>query len=184
MLETNSPQLATVVVRPRFIWGGEGSSVIAGLASMARSGRFMWIDSGRHYPTSSCHVDNVCEGMVLAAERGRGGEIYFLTDGPPVETRSFLTALLRVEGVEPGNRSIPHWLAYGMGRVAEFAWGTFKLNGSPPVTHTNVRLGGEEVTVSDAKARRELGYKGLVSLDEGMAALGASSPSATAAVTA
>ena len=30
---------------------------------------------------STSHVDNVVEGLILAAERGRGGEAYFVTDG-------------------------------------------------------------------------------------------------------
>ena len=36
------------------------------------------------------------------------------------------------------------------------------------MTRTAVRLLGEEVTVSDAKARRFLGYEGCVSREEGL----------------
>src|SRR5437868_4787807 len=68
VLDANSPGLATVVVRPRFIWGGDGASVVANLVQRVRTGQWMWIDGGR-YPTSTCNVENVCEGMILAAER-------------------------------------------------------------------------------------------------------------------
>ena len=47
-----------------------------------RSGRFAWIGGGRHL-TSTTHVDNVVEGLLLGAERGRSGEAYFVTDGEP-----------------------------------------------------------------------------------------------------
>src|SRR5206468_3787288 len=118
-----------------------------------------------------CHVTNVCEGLILAAERGRGGEIYFLTDGEPVEVRSFLTAMLRAEGLEPGNGSIPRPVAYIMAWSVEMVWSLFNLKGSPPITRTALKLIGEEVTVNDSKARRELGYKGVITREAGLLAM-------------
>ena len=50
-------------------------------------------------------------------------------------------------------------------------WTLGGLAGEPPVTRTGVRLVGEEVTVSDAKARRELGYAPVVSREAGLAEL-------------
>ncbi|HZU69516.1 MAG TPA: NAD-dependent epimerase/dehydratase family protein [Ktedonobacteraceae bacterium] len=50
----------------------------------------------------------------------------------------------------------------------------FCLPGSPPLTRLAIQLMGEEVTVNDAKARRELGYEGHISREEGMASLRAS----------
>ena len=50
----------------------------------------------------------------------------------------------------------------------------------PPVTRTALALVGHEVTVVDAKARRELGYTGHVSRDRGLAEMrsaGSSRPS-------
>jgi nucleoside-diphosphate-sugar epimerase len=126
-----------------------------------KSGRFGWIGGGR-YLTSTCHVANVVEGAVLAAERGVSGEIYFLTDGPPVELRGFLTELLATQGVEAGGREIPRWLAQTVATVT----GWMKR---PPVTRTEIALVGGEVTVDDAKARRELGYRGKVSREAGLA---------------
>ena len=137
----------------------------------------MWFDGG-HYLTSTCHVANVCEGMILAAEYGQGGEIYFLTDGQPVEFRSFITQLLQTQGLDAGNRSIPRWLAQRVAFASEWAWQTFHLKGVPPLTRATVRVVGEEVTVNDAKARRELGYTSALSRAEGLAAM-QSSPSST-----
>jgi nucleoside-diphosphate-sugar epimerase len=177
VLAANSPELETVIVRPRFIWGKGDTSVLKHLAYVVRQGKFMWINGGR-YLTSTCHVANVCEGMILAAERGRGGELYFLTDGEPVEVRSFLTALLRTQGLDPGNRSLPLWLARAFSWAAETAWTKLKLKGAPPITRTAVRLIGEEVTVNDSKARREIGYTGAVSREVGLAEMISPQPSA------
>jgi len=156
-------ELETVVVRPRFIWGQGDTSVLPEIALAVRRKKFGWIGGGR-YLTSTCHVANVVEGALLAAERGSPGEIYFLTDGPPVEFRAFLTELLATQGVDPGAREIPRWLA----SVVAALTGWMKR---PPVTKTALALVGHEVTVDDAKARRELGYAGKMSREAGLAEL-------------
>jgi len=168
VLATNSPELTTVIVRPRFIWGKDDTSLLPQIIQAVQKGQFMWIGGGR-YLTSTCHVRNVCEGSLLAAERGRGGEIYFLTDGKSIEFRNFITALLKTQNIDPGNRSVPLWLARMFARVSETIWRELHLNSRPPITKTAVCLIGEEVTVNDAKARRELGYAGKVSIEEGLA---------------
>ena len=166
----NSPQLQTVVVRPRFIWGNDDTSVLAALTAAVKAGRFMWMDGG-HYLSSTTHVDNVCEGLLLAAEKGSGGEVYFVTDGPPVELRQFVTQLLATQGVDSGNKSLPKWLVLMLARASEWIWDTFGLKGNPPVTRMAVHLFGEPVTVNDAKARRELGYQGKTTREAGLARL-------------
>ncbi|MFP5306886.1 MAG: NAD-dependent epimerase/dehydratase family protein [Gammaproteobacteria bacterium] len=166
----NSPQLRTVIVRPRLIWGNDDSSVLSQLEQAVKSGRFMWIDGGR-YPTSSCHVDNLCEALLLAAEKGRGGEAYFVTDGAPVELRGFVTAMLQTRGVDPGSRSAPHGLVLALATVSETLWKWLRLRSPPPATRMAIRLFGEPVTVRDDKARRELGYRGRVTREQGLATL-------------
>ena len=166
----NRDGFETVVVRPRFIWGNDDTSVLAALVAAVRAGRFMWMDGGR-YPTSTTHVDNVCEGLLLAAEKGRGGEAYFVTDGAPVELRGFVTQLLATQGVDPGSKSLPKGLVLLIARAGEWLWETFGLRGNPPATRMAVRLFGEPVTVNDAKARRELGYTGKVTREQGLASL-------------
>ena len=86
VLAANQPGFATVVVRPRFIWGKGDTTILPRLVEATKSGALQWIGGGA-YLTSSCHVTNVCEGMLKAHERGRPGEIYFLTDGAPVPFR-------------------------------------------------------------------------------------------------
>jgi nucleoside-diphosphate-sugar epimerase len=162
--------LRTVIVRPRLIWGNDDSSVLSQLEHAVNAGRYMWIDGGR-YPTSTCHVDNLCEALLLAAEKGRGGEAYFVTDGAPVELRSFFTAMLRTRGVDAGERCVPRGVALALAAVSEKLWDLLGLRTPPPATRMAVRLIGEPVTVNDTKARRELGYLGRVSRDQGLATL-------------
>jgi nucleoside-diphosphate-sugar epimerase len=110
----------------------------------------------------------LCEGLICVAERGKGGEIYFITDGEPVEFRSFITELVRTQGVEPGRLSIPHWLVWKFAWSLETAWNLLNLKGSPSITRTALSMIGSEVTVDDTKARRELGYKPVISRQQGL----------------
>jgi nucleoside-diphosphate-sugar epimerase len=166
VLAANGPSLATVVVRPRFIWGKGDTTLAPKLAAAARSG-WVWFGGGRHR-TSTCHVRNVSHGTRLAMRRGRPGEIYFLTDGEPVQFRDFIARLIRSQGVEPGERSAPLWVADALAVIGEAAWRLLPLKGEPPLTRTAVNLMFREVTVNDAKARRELGYRPVIGVTEGL----------------
>eukprot|EP01124_Arcella_intermedia_P016768 TRINITY_DN2337_c0_g2_i1.p1 TRINITY_DN2337_c0_g2~~TRINITY_DN2337_c0_g2_i1.p1 ORF type:complete len:283 (+),score=67.34 TRINITY_DN2337_c0_g2_i1:54-902(+) len=154
----NEPHFKTVVVRPRLIWGADDTSVMAKMIAAVQRGQFAWIGGGTHF-TSTCHVDNVVEGMVKAAEHGRGGEIYFLTDGDAHQFKDFITRLLATQDVDVSNcRNIYGWVG------SLLSWGG--LIPAPALS-----LFGEECTVKDDKARKELGYKGLVTLEQGLKGL-------------
>ncbi len=168
LVRAAASDLHTVIVRPRFIWGAGDTSLLPQLLVAVSQGRFRWISGGR-YKTSTCHVRNVVEGLMLAAERGARGQAYFLTDGAPVELRGFLRDLMATQGFDAGDRSVPRALATvaahageALGRLRGYRW-------RPPITMMALRLLGEEVTVVDARARAELGYVGQVSLSEGLA---------------
>ena len=161
VVAANRDGFATVVVRPRFIWGAGDTSLMPKIVEAVKRGRFGWLDGG-HYLTSTCHIDNVVEGILLAAERGAPGEIYFLTDGEPVEFRGFMTELLSAYGADPGDRNVPLWLA----RTIAGLTGWMK---QPPISRTAIAVIGQEVTVVDTKARRELGYTSHVSREQGLA---------------
>ncbi len=163
----NGPDLEVVVVRPRLIWGRDDTSTTAKMAEAVRNNRWRWIDGGR-YLTSTCNVDNVVEGCLLAAERGTPGEAYFLTDGPPVEFRSFVTALLATQGLVPPDKSVPGRLARAAAGAGEALWRALPLKGEPPAKRVELGLMGHEMTLRDDKARRDLGYRSRVSLEEGL----------------
>ncbi|MDQ3366045.1 MAG: NAD-dependent epimerase/dehydratase family protein [Myxococcota bacterium] len=175
VIAANGAGLATVVVRPRFIWGLGDTSMLVNLTDAVRHRRFAWFGDGR-YLTSTCHVANVVEGALLAAERGRAGEIYFLTDGPPVEFRSFITELLATQGIDAGTRQVPRWIASTV--VALTSWMK-----QPPLTRTALALVSHEVTVDDTKARRELGYAGAVTRPAGLAEMRAAGAAGTSGAT-
>jgi nucleoside-diphosphate-sugar epimerase len=173
VLAANEETFVTIVVRPRFVWGKGDTTLLPKIAEAARAGRFAWIGGG-HHRTSTCHVKNVCEGLVAASERGAGGGVYFVTDGAPTEMKTFVAAMLATQGIDAGDRALPLWLGVGLGGLSEAVWRLLGLKGDPPLTRTAALLFGQEVTVMDSRARREIGYVGHVTREAGLAEMKAS----------
>ena len=160
----------TVVVRPRFVWGVGDTTLLPVMVDMVRSGRFAWIAGGRHM-TSTTHVENTVEGLVLAAQRGRPGEVYFVTDGEPVVFREFVTQLLASQGVDAPSRSLPAPVAGALASVGEAAWRHLPLPGRPPVTRFAYWVSSQECTIRIAKAQEQLGYAPVKAIPDGLAEL-------------
>lgn len=174
----NSPGFATCVVRPGVIWGGSDDVFTKSIADATRAGKMMFIDQGRHSIVTS-HVDNTVEGILLALQKGIGGEAYFIFDDGTIRTRDFFALLLRTQGLEAPTKSIPYGVAWAMASVAEAMWKVFRLKGSPPVNRELVRLTGGPFVVSDRKARAELGYSPVISREAATGAMAVSIESRT-----
>jgi nucleoside-diphosphate-sugar epimerase len=165
--DANGDGLETVVVRPRLVWGPGDTTILPALVDAIQSGRFAWIGGGRHL-TSTTHVDNTVEGLVLGATRGKPGGVYFVTDGEPVVFREFITELLSTRGVEPPDRNIPAPIARVLAGGSEAVWRTFRLRRSPPLTRLAYWLSAQECTIDISRARTELGYDPVRTIAEGI----------------
>jgi nucleoside-diphosphate-sugar epimerase len=157
VVAADGDRLETVVVRPRFVWGVGDTTLLPLMVEMVRSGRFAWIGGGRHR-TSTTHVDNTVEGLMLGAQRGRPGNVYFVTDGEPVVFREFVAELLASQGVAAPSRSVPAWAASALAHAGEAAWRRLPLPGRPPLTLFTYWVSSQECTIRIDKAREQLGY--------------------------
>jgi nucleoside-diphosphate-sugar epimerase len=170
VLEEGRDGLEAVVVRPRFVWGRGDTTLLPVLVEGTRTGRFRWVGGGRHL-TSTTHIDNTVEGLVLAAENGRPGGVYFVTDGAPVVFREFVSELIASQGVEPPTGNVPAPLARALAVAGEAAWRLLPLRGAPPLTRFASWIASCECTLDDTRAREELGYRPIVSREQGLAEL-------------
>ena len=141
------------------------------------SKRWVWIGGGNHTFTT-VHVTNLVAGIWCTVTRGKNNNVYYFTDGEDVNQREFLGRYVGVNGVDAGACwSIPSWLGWSLSYVGAVP---------PPFVH----MFGQTFTglfclflmllfhffltqctfyflASDAKARRELGYKNVITIDEG-----------------
>ncbi len=172
VLAANAPGFETLSLRPRMVWGPGDQTILPAVVRMVEAGRFVWVDGGRAR-TSTTHIDNLVHAVRLALTSGRGGEAYFVTDGPPTTIRVFLTALLATAGVTPPDRSMPGWLLRGLAFCVEGGWRLFGLRKEPPLTRFAVALMACEGTLRIDKARREMGYAPVLTREEGLEHLAA-----------
>ena len=167
VLSANTTILRTVAVRPPAIWGLGDRHFLPEIVGAVRSKQFLWVDKGL-YPYETCHVRNVCEGAVLASQKGAGGQAYFLTDTEKTSFREFITGLLATQGIRPGSLSLPSSVAWASAAFLEGLWRLFHLRGRPPITRTLLALIGTSIELSDGKARKKLGYAGRVTRSAGL----------------
>ncbi|MHA7970205.1 NAD-dependent epimerase/dehydratase family protein [Rhizobium sp. CAU 1783] len=157
---------STAAIRPPFVWGPD-MPALDHMVETVRAGQFQWVAGGAQ-ALSTCHVDNLCHALILAADRGAGGKAWFVSDGEDTTLKSFLTRLLDSRGVTPKDRAVPFGLAWAMAGVMGTVWSIFRLRGEPPITRQMLRLIGKDFTVDVGRAREELGYSPVTSVADGM----------------
>ncbi|MBL0925647.1 MAG: NAD-dependent epimerase/dehydratase family protein [Sphingomonadaceae bacterium] len=169
-LSFNSDIMDVIVVRPRFVWGRDDTTALPQLIEAAQTGKLVWIGGGK-YLTSTTHIDNLAEGVTLALSKGRGGEVYFITDGAPHVFRDFVSVLLTEAGQVPPTKSVPRWLIKIVVALGDKAENWTRGRVKAPLPTQQYATVGVEVTLSGDKAMRELGYRPIVGLEAGLGTL-------------
>lgn len=167
VLAANGPSLTTISVRPRFVWGPRDTSVLPAVLRMAADGSFAWLDGGTQR-TSTCHVANLVEALSLALDHGEGGRAYFVSDGEDRSMRETLGSLAGARGVILPTRSVPSFLMRPLARVVEGLYRLFGVKRTPPVTAFAIAMMSASVTVRDDRARAELGYRPVKTIEAGL----------------
>jgi nucleoside-diphosphate-sugar epimerase len=172
VLAANSPELATVALRPHLIWGPGDNHLIPRIIARARSGRLRRIGS-EPKKIDTIYIDNAADAHLLAAERLRpdspiAGKAYFLSQGEPVPLWDFVNRILQAVEVVPVTRSVPVSLAYSAGWFLEMMYRTLRIEGEPPMTRFLARELATAHWFDITAARRDLGYEPQVSIDEGL----------------
>ena len=161
--------LRTSVIMPPLIWG-DGMPMLDHMIEDIKAGRFAWPAGGKQL-MSTAHVDNVCACAMLAAEKSPGGRAYFVTDGHNQPMRSVISALVGTRGVAIKAGNAPLRVAWLIATMLEYVWRTFDRKGEPPLTRQMLRMVGYDFTVSDRRARDELGYAPVTLWEQGIAAM-------------
>lgn len=165
--QANAPDFETITLRPRFIWGPGDTTLLPLIEHMARSGQWQWIDRGKAR-TSTTHIANLVHAIDIALSNGKGGEVYFILDDGVRTMKEMISGIAAARGITLPDRSVPSWAADVLAAVAEGAWRTLNLKGEPPVTRFGAMIMSRDSVLIDAKARRDLGYAPLMSVDEGL----------------
>ena len=137
---------------------------------MVRAGKFMWVDGGRALKTTT-HVSNLVEAVRRALTADVAGQAFFINDAQPLPLRDFLTRLMATQGLTLPDKSVPGWLVQAMGTLAELAWRAGGSRGKPAATRLEAAFMRARVSLRCDRARAALGYRPVVTIEEGLAAM-------------
>lgn len=172
VLAANSPELATVALRPHLIWGPGDPHLIPRLVQRARAGRLRRIGTIDHR-VDAVFVENAATAhlqaaTVLSPDSPVAGKAYFITNDEPVSLWTFLNDILRIHGGDPIRRTISPRIAYGVAVGLEQVWSLFRLPDEPPLTRFVVRQLATSHWFNIAAAKRDFGYAPAISMSEGL----------------
>lgn len=158
--------LAAVIVRPPAVYGPRDRAFLTLFRLVAR-GVLPLYPGSRTQEVSLVHARDLARGIALAAERGPAGRAYYLTDGARHTSAQIGEAIARALGKRPLRLEVPMPLATAAALGSEL-YG--RLTGRA-TTLTRERLRqwtARRWSVSDERARREIGYVPEVDLESGM----------------
>ena len=121
--------------------------------------------------TSTTHIANLTHAIELALSKGRGGEAYFILDDGVRPMRDMLTGMAASRGITLPEKNTPGWIVDTLGGLCEFLWSTFPMKGDPPLTRFSAMILSRDAILKDDKARAEMGYAPVISVEDGMEAL-------------
>jgi nucleoside-diphosphate-sugar epimerase len=158
-------EASVTVVRPGDVYGPRSRGWTTLPALMIKSGQ-MVLPNGGHGQINPVYVDNLADGVLLAAASAdAAGEVFTISDGTAVEVGDFFAYYSRMLG-KPRPRTLPRPVAVAVagagGRVMK------ALGRDTELSAGSVAYIAKRGGYSIEKARRVLGYEPKVGLDEGM----------------
>ena len=172
VLAANDGALATTALRPHLVWGPGDAQLAPALIERARAGRLVRVGRGP-FRVDVTYIDCAAEAHLLAVDAlspgsPAAGRAYFISQGEPVDLWQFVGRLLHTAGAPPVRRRVPRWLALAAAGGVEGAYRITGRAAAPPLTRFLVREISSSHWFDIGAARRDLGYRPPVSIDEGL----------------
>ena len=183
VLEANCKELRTLCLRPPVIYGERDSQLIPGALAVLRDKKtnIQLGDNKNLY--DAIYVGNAASVHIAAAKALSDtgttkskvdGEAFFITDDNPIPFWDFQRKIWTAAGDKTSTTSIhviPAWIAMTMAAIVEYLFWIGSLGQKlPPKTLRRdvLRYTVNNRTFCIDKAKERLGYKPLVSTDEGI----------------
>jgi nucleoside-diphosphate-sugar epimerase len=160
--------LKATIVRPATIYGPRGKDFTVEIATLLRQRIMAVIDSGKA-PGGFTYVDNVAQAMLDAAESPNAiGQAYNIADGTGATWSEYLTLFAKLLGSKPPWIDLPLRFAMSLAAAMEAPHRYLGLPGSPLLTRHAVYLLSQNQEFPIDKARRDLAFAPVVTLEEGL----------------
>jgi nucleoside-diphosphate-sugar epimerase len=173
VLAANGDGLATVALRPHFIFGPHDPQVVARVLMRAREGRLAQIGDGTNR-VDVTYLDNCVDAHVAArdalasSDAPCAGRAYFLGQEAPVRLWDFVARVLRGFGAPPVKRRLSLRAAYALGATLEGVYRLFGRDAEPPLTRMAAIMLGTDHWFDHGAAERDFGWVPHVSIEDGL----------------
>lgn len=170
LVKQRADKIETVLIRAPWFYGPNQPPRQTLFLKMIRDGKAPIVGSGNNL-RSMAYVDNLCQGLMLAARTDQArGNIYWIADRQPYAMREIVDTVERLLENEFGQKCAHKRLR--LPNVASLiAYATDATLQSLGVYHQKIHVLSEmnkTIACSVAKAERDLGYRPVINLEEGM----------------
>lgn len=171
ILSSNDSNLRTCAIRPHLIWGPGDPHLIPRLIERGKEGVLKIVGSGSNL-VDITYVDNVAHAHILAAESLcrsgiSAGQAYFIGQEQPVSLWLWINQLFKELGIPQLTKKVPFGIAYLAGGVLEMYHRILGKSKEPVMTRFLALQLSRSHYFSHEKAKRDLGYQPIISLEEG-----------------
>jgi len=176
VLEADSDELATTAIRPHGIFGPHDPHLVPTTIKMAKKGKTKFMIGDGNNLVDFTFVENVVHGHILAAEalcsgKPVNGKAYHITNDEPIYFWAFLAKIITGLGYDAPKYHLPFSLIFVLAVILNFICIAIRplIDIRPTFTPMTVCLAGTHHYYSCERAKKDMGYKPLVSLEKGIA---------------
>ena len=163
--------LELTIVRPAIVYGpGDRHGMLSKMAAMIRASTYRVVGPGDNV-LHHAHIDDVVEGIWLAATRREAAGEHFILAGPETITLADLSALMaRAMGRQLPRSHVPVAVARAVATAVDAAeqFGVAFTKREPPIDHEKLDAMTLSVRYDIGKAQRLLGFAPSVRYEEGV----------------
>lgn len=159
-------RLQAVIIRPKAVFGPGDRALLPRLVRAARAGRLPQIGNGENL-VDLTYVDNVVHALALALGAPKAvGRTYTITNGQHVRVWDVIRRVLSACGLPDELRRVP--LSLALVAAAAMEARAVLAGNEPLLTRYTAAILGRTQTYNIAAAERDLGYKPIVSVEQGV----------------
>ncbi|AAS61484.1 NAD(P)-dependent oxidoreductase [Yersinia pestis] len=168
LLALSNPQTHFTILRPQGLFGPHDKVMLPRLLHMIKHYGTLLLPRGGDALVDMTYLENAVHAMWLATQSQKtlSGRAYNITNQQPRPLRTIVQQLLDALDMKCRIRSVPYPMMDIMARAMEKM--SNKAEKEPVLTHYAVAKLNFDLTLDTLRAEQELGYRPIISLDEGI----------------
>jgi nucleoside-diphosphate-sugar epimerase len=169
VMQAHREGLKTVIIRPRGIFGEYDNGIVPRILRITKSGLFPLVRDGQ-LTIDLTYVGNVVHAIDLCIDKMESvnGEVFNITNDSPRILKNILELLFSKLNKKVRYINLPYSVLYGLALCFENLSKAMSYCFEPPITTYTLGLISYSQTLNIDKAKQKLGYRPLLTIEEGM----------------